>query len=188
MNCFFFSFQVWSVTDFSSAGVSMFHMVLLAYDRYQAIVYPLKYSTPNKSRWIAIQIASSYMIALTLWLPPVLLFMTTGPYDADCYFAAHIPELFLCYGIIVEVIPLLALTFMYASCVQTLRNQFRKLHPVAVRIVRSIDDTDQVAPPAVGFIGRMSIRFRQHVPSSHVQSPASITSGSLMMLDSGTIL
>jgi hypothetical protein len=152
-------------------------MTLLAYDRYQAIIRPLKYSAANKLRWIAFHIASAYAISFAMWLPPVILFMTTGSYNVDCYYAGHNPALFLFYASIAEVLPLLAMTFMYASCVQTLRRQFRKLHPVEIPIVRPIDSTDHVASPPAGFFERLSNHFRQHVESSHIKNPTSLPSG-----------
>jgi 7 transmembrane receptor (rhodopsin family) len=117
----------------------MLHMTLLAYDRYQAIIQPLKYSNPNKSRWVIIHIVASFAFSYVLWLSPVILLVTTGPYNLDCYFEKAPPMTIVV--IAVNILPLLAMTFLYMRCVDGLRRQFRKLHPVVTRIVSDSDIT-----------------------------------------------
>jgi hypothetical protein len=113
----------------------MLLMTLLAYDRFQAIVTPLKYSSPNKSCWVAIHIASSYAVSYAMWISPIILMVWTGPYDLDCYFEKSSP--LIVAFIAANIISLFAMTFLYVGCIDGLRRQFRKLHPVVTRVTTS---------------------------------------------------
>ena len=108
-------------------------MTMLAYDRYQAIVKPLKYSSPNKLYWVAVHIASIYAFSYTLWIVPVIILGTTGPYDQDCYFETS-PAMTIVI-IIALTCPLFAMTLMYIRSFYGLGRHLSKLHPVVIRVL-----------------------------------------------------
>jgi 7 transmembrane receptor (rhodopsin family) len=137
-------------TDYSSSTISMFHMTMLAYDRYQAIVKPLKYSSPSKLLWVAVHIASIYTFSYTLWIVPVLILGTTGPYDLDCYFQ-RAPAMTVII-IVALTCPLFAMTSMYIRCIYGLRRHMSKLHPVVIRILPE-EDPSTLAGQSTRFCG-----------------------------------
>jgi len=136
--------QIWTWVDYSCASNSMFHLTLLAYDRFQAINQPLKYSSPNKMRWIGVHIALAYVICYATWLPLVLSQVSSGPYNLDCIFNSTTFTTIL--TIFTYLVPVLLMTYMYTRCVITLRRQFLKLHPVVVRVLPDSDQSTSSGP------------------------------------------
>jgi 7 transmembrane receptor (rhodopsin family) len=148
--------QIWTWIDYSSAMVSLYHTSFLAYDRYLAIVHPLKYSKPNKLRQIVMQIASIYAICYALWLPPVLIQVKSGAQDLDCYIEGSRPM--AAVVVLSNVLPLFVTTFIYLQCVCGLRRQFRKLHPKRTQTPPASDKIVKVNPNANRDVGILHVR------------------------------
>lgn len=146
---------------------------MLAYDRYQAIVQPLKYSSPNKLRWVAVHIASIYAFSYTLWLSPVIILSTLGPANDDCYFEKT-PGMTILM-IIVLAYPLLMMTFMYIRCIDGLRRHHSKLQPVTIRILSESDMAMHTAKQRSFLCGILNVNKWRSAAVKHitVTSPVS---------------
>lgn len=58
--------------DVVVSHVALNHMLLMAYDRYSAIMYPLAYSRPNRKVIIALQLFGTYAVALVVRGSPII--------------------------------------------------------------------------------------------------------------------
>lgn len=103
------------------------HLLLLSYDRYCAVLYPLKYSMPNRKLYIALQIAGAYVVALIAWSPPAVLF-TRVMKGGFCYFALPL-NYDLVYFVSTSVAGYSAFVYFYVRCIWGIRTQFFRVRP-----------------------------------------------------------
>ena len=117
----------------------MLHVMLLAYDRYQAIIHPLSYSNPNKIRWVTFQIVSAYIVSVAIYLPMAIQF---AEHDQDNNYCYLFVPFFATMIFFTNVIPMIAMSFMYAMCAYGLHRQYHKIHPMTIRVAPADNAVD----------------------------------------------
>lgn len=115
------------VFDQALSFAGLVHLLLLAYDRYCAVVHPLKYSMPNRKLIIAVQIACTYAAVFVIWIVPVMSYSTLGPLGA-CYLALPV-YLDISQIILIYFMTYVAVLCFYGRCVWGIWTQFYRVRP-----------------------------------------------------------
>ena len=119
---------IWVTFDASYCSVSIFHLCLIAWDRYQALIHPTVYRAGRRSFTTAvIKIICAWTLGILIWVPVVLwvrLRATQREVSAThCLFLPS--KTFTCVQtVLVFALPISALVYMYISCLIVLRKRF----------------------------------------------------------------
>jgi hypothetical protein len=112
--------------------VALLHMTLLAWDRHEAIVNPLKYSSSNKKLRIGISLAVTYVASYGMVFGFIL--AMRRPTSYGCYFSSSL-SFFWPFTMLAFVTPFVSMFVFYIRCAFALHRQFRKLHPAVLRVL-----------------------------------------------------
>lgn len=110
------------------AHVSLNHMLLMAYDRYSAIMHPLTYSRPNRKFIIALQIFGAYAVALVVWGSPLIIY---GYVTIEDSCGMNLPQIvkFTLFGL-TYFGNYSATLYFYGRCVWCIWTQFYRVKPL----------------------------------------------------------
>ena len=127
--------RFWVFVDYATAGVSLMHLILLAYDRYIAIVRPLEYSNPVRKRYVPYQICSIYIVGALMSLVPNVLYGSPASEVAVGTCQLDMP---LWYGMMwlfgVDWVSIIAITCIYVRCAVGLHRHFLKVHAIKIDV------------------------------------------------------
>ena len=115
---------IWATFDFACCTVSMFHLCLLAYERYHAIVHPLKHvaNGGNKKR-ACFLIALVWVVGISVWAPAVIIFreqQKSSIPSNDCLFVPD-KRYVLSQAILIYYCPIIIMLYFYSRIVNALR-------------------------------------------------------------------
>ena len=104
------------------------HILLLAYDRFNALFQPIHYkNTHGRTSYALKNIAGAWLLGCAVWLPGVLYYRAISPaIDNQCYFIPA-PLYVLVMSVVADYLPLLLIVIIYAACVNRLRQRFRSI-------------------------------------------------------------
>ena len=128
----------WVSLDFICCTISMMHLCLIAHDRYQALVHPLKYRNPKRKQIIIIHISLAWIVSILVWIPPIIGFRSTGNYpEDDCYYMPN-KYYILIQSLLVYYLPIALMTFFYVKCLSGLQKQYKKIHAMGAPALPSV--------------------------------------------------
>ena len=117
---------IWVAFDFTCCTVSMLHLCLIAYDRYEAVVHPIEYKQNRTATNALYRAIGAWVVSFIAWLPAIVVFrvLAPGP-ENDCYF---IPErlYILIQSIVVYYSPIVIMVIFYVQCLSVLRKRYLK--------------------------------------------------------------
>lgn len=117
---------IWVAFDFTCCTVSMLHLCLIAFDRYEAVVHPIDYKNNHTSKVATMRSIGAWILGFLAWLPAIISFraISPGP-DNDCFF---IPEklYILIQSIVVYYSPIFIMVIFYIGCLMVLRKRYIK--------------------------------------------------------------
>ena len=121
---------LWLIMDTSSGTISIYHLCLIAWERYEALTRPLKYRAKHgvgSRRFCYISIV--WLSSIAAWVPVTLLFPgeTRERYgnQSQCFFIPGPWEVTI-QCIVVFYLPLAVMLFLYIRTVHSLINRIQK--------------------------------------------------------------
>ncbi|CAD5113096.1 unnamed protein product [Dimorphilus gyrociliatus] len=133
----------WVALDFTCCTVSIFHLILVAYDRFLALNRPLQYKSLATIRRSTLMSVGSWIVGLIVWLPPVITFrvLDLKKISTDCYFVPD-KKFVVSQAICVYYIPILAMIVFYTGSLRALYRQKLKVEAMDKNMGPSIDDDE----------------------------------------------
>lgn len=124
---FHFCLSVCSVL-LASCSISMFHVLIIAVDRYLAIYFPLQYHILMDSRKIALTIFTTWSLSFVIALLPFIGWKK-APMKLDyCYVDQVLPISYMSFHFTVSfVIPLIITFAIYLQIIAAARRQIRRI-------------------------------------------------------------
>ena len=114
----------WVTMDFVCCTVSMFHLCLISYDRYEAVLHPVRYKQNRTALNVAIRIVAAWILGVLVWMPAIVSFRAVepGPLN-DCFF---IPDrrYILIQSLVVYYGPIIIMVVFYMMCLNALRLRY----------------------------------------------------------------
>ena len=116
---------IWATFDFACCTVSMLHLCMLAYERNNAIVNPLRHRAQTRHRRAVICISACWILGILAWAPAVIIFREQQKHTIplnDCFFVPD-KRYVLPQTIIVYFGPICTMIYLYARILHTLRKR-----------------------------------------------------------------
>ena len=131
---------LWVCTDVVFCTSSTLHILLMAYDRFNALFHPIHYmNTHGKASYALKNIAGAWLLGCAVWLPGVLYYRAVTPeIENQCYF---IPAPLYVMSVVADYLPLLLIVAIYAACVNRLRQRFRTIAAVQLNKIDAMVST-----------------------------------------------
>lgn len=125
--------SVWIALDFGCCTVSIFHLILIAYDRYLALNKSIQYKNLGTIKRSTILCITGWMVGLIVWLPPVITFriLDVKKIATDCYFVPN-KKFVIAQAIGVYYFPIIAMIIFYTSSLRALYRQKVKVEAMVV--------------------------------------------------------
>lgn len=120
---------LWIVLDFSCCTVSMIHLCLIAFDRYEALTNPIEYRQKHTTSTALKRIAGAWIIGVLVWMPACVSIQAINidilP-EQDCFFVPSNLYVIL-QAIFVYYLPIIGMIYLYMMCLHVLRKRFSKI-------------------------------------------------------------
>ena len=117
---------IWMSVDFTSCTVSMLHLILVAHDRYVALVHPLDYKTSRTSKDALKRLSVAWVVGILGWAPAIIVYkMTSATTETGCFYLPS--KLYvLIQSCAAYFIPIIIMLYFYARCLRVLRLRYLK--------------------------------------------------------------
>ena len=117
---------LWMAFDFCSCTVSMLHLILVAHDRYVALVHPLDYKTSRTSKDALKRLSVAWVVGILGWAPAIVAYQfVNATAERDCFFLPN--KLYvLLQAFAAYYIPIIIMLYFYARCLRVLRQRYLK--------------------------------------------------------------
>ena len=162
----------WICLDFSCVTVSMFHLCIIAHDRYVALVNPVVYQQERTTKDALIRLCTVWFLGVAVWMPAVLFTrhrLWEDLPEGDCFFVPQ-SSYVLIQATLVYYLPTFIMIFFYVRCLRILYRKFNETtsgRPKTI-IVVPVDGTSLTPSSTTGSTGAIT-------PSSQGQSRTSNT-------------
>ena len=115
--------SLWEAIDFACCTVSMLHLCLLAYERYHAVVHPLRHMTkPSGGKRAGAILLSIWTLGILAWAPAVFVYSEPSDHfgETQCLYLPN-AAFVLAQSITVYYIPVSIMIYFYTRVMYTLR-------------------------------------------------------------------
>ena len=164
----------WVETDYTMCIVSIFHLCLIAYDRWQALIDPLQYNSPSRRKKATKLIGCAWLLAIVLWVPSVTTFrMVEEPVPNDCWFVPNKIFVMVAATTILYA-PICTMMYFYINCLLRIRQHSTKIHSHLIHAASSSERTQNSSRGPVVSTGASTTTFTMPAPSI---SEATMASG-----------
>ena len=141
---------IWVTFDASYCTISIYHLCLIAWDRYHALLHPMAYRTRQQPLVRAmLMILSAWALGISIWVPVVVWVRMRAPQkevgETQCLF---LPTKTFTYvqTLVVFVLPISLLLYLYISCLIVLRRRSFNMKPIKRKhyVVKDLSKTNIV--------------------------------------------
>ena len=117
---------IWMGFDYCACTVSMLHLILVAHDRYIALVHPLDYKTSRTFKDALKRLIVAWIIGILGWAPAIIAYQfINATEEGACYFLPD--KLYVLFqACVAYYIPIIAMLYFYIRCIHVLRLRYLK--------------------------------------------------------------
>ena len=166
----------WIEADFTLSTVSLFHLCLIAYDRWQALTDPLQYNSPSRQKKTAKLIGCAWLLATVLWVPSVTAFrVVEEPVPNTCWFVPN--KIFVFASVLtITYAPICIMMYFYINCLLRLRQRSASIHSRLTHAASSSERTQNSSTGPVKATGASNTELTMPAASTLNETMASIKS------------